>query len=205
MASTQGGAQEAYSGADGLRRAKDDVRAGKTLVDRFNEDKKKLRPEVAEAGIVVLDSLILRLKNFRSGLKKTIEDRQQEIKDLDKQIAVVQPNYDRVKKLYDAHVAERDALQKEVDDLNAVLEANVKAASEVLYKANRAHGTIRTNMASSMLDANRGFTGDGRPLPGREANVLKRPVKAANTRAGCVLCAVAAFQSHRGLCDAQIG
>mmetsp|Transcript_843 Transcript_843/g.2383 ORF Transcript_843/g.2383 Transcript_843/m.2383 type:complete len:202 (+) Transcript_843:14-619(+) len=176
------GTADVYDSGRGLQNAKEDLKAGKTLLQRFEEDKKKVRPEVAEAGIMVLDSLILRLKNFRSGLKKTIDDRKQEIADLEKEIISVQPNYDKVKKLYDAHIAERDSLQKEVDQMTEVLDANVKAASALLQSATRSHGKIKTNLASSMLEANRGFTSDGKPLPGRETNNLRRPVQAANTR-----------------------
>jgi len=165
-----------------LDQAKADLHAGKTLLQRFEEGKKKLRPEVAEAGIVVLDALILRLKNFRAGLKKTIEDRRQEINDLDKQIATVAPSYNKVKRMHDAHVEERDRLVKEVAELTSVIEMNSKAAAELLYKANRAHGTIRTHMASSLADVNRGYTVTGAPLPGRETNLLRKPVKSANTR-----------------------
>lgn len=168
--------------ATAVAQAREDLRVGKTLIDRFNESKKKLRPEVAEASIIVLDALILRLKNFRSGLTKTIADRRQEIKDLDKEIERVAPSYNKVKRMHEAHVEERDRLVREVAELTAGLESNVKAASELLYTANRAHGMIRTGMASSFADANRGYTSTGRPLPGREVNVLKRPVKAANTR-----------------------
>lgn len=159
----------------GLGEAKEDLNAGKTLLERFEEDKKKVRPEVAEAGIMVLDALILRLKNYRSGLTKTIDDRHQEIKAIDKQIAMVQPNYDKVKSLHDKHIAERDQLQADVDRLTAALEENVKSANEILSRANRAHGTIRSRHASSMKDAQRGFTSSGQPLPGREVNLLKKP------------------------------
>jgi chromosome segregation ATPase len=161
---------------------KEDLRVGKTLLERFEEGKKILRPEVAEAGIVVLDALIARLKNFRSGLKKTIDDRRQEIVDLQKQIDKVAPSYNKVRRMHDAHVAERDQLQKEVSHLTGVLDTNCSAASDLIYKANRAHGVIRTHMASSLVDFNRDFTSSGRALPGREDNLLRRPVQAANTR-----------------------
>jgi plasmid maintenance system antidote protein VapI len=165
--------------------AREDMRVGKTLIDRFVEGKKILRPEVAEAGIVVLDALIARLKNFRSGLSKQIAARRQEILDLDKQIVSVQPKYDKLKKAHDARVAERAQLQQDVDSLTGGLEANLAAASALLAKANRSHGTIRNHMAASLVDANRGFTANGAALPGREVNAMKHTVRAANTKAGC--------------------
>lgn len=163
-----------------MAQAREDLHAAKSLLQRFEESKKILRPDVAEAGIVVLDALILRLKNFRSGLSKTIEDRRQEIADLDKQVAMVAPSYNKVKRMHDAHVEERDRLVKEVAELTAALETNVKAASDLMYAANRAHGSIRTHMASSLADGNRGYTSSGKPLPGRETNALRRPVKAGS-------------------------
>jgi plasmid maintenance system antidote protein VapI len=177
--------------------AREDMRVGKTLIDRFVEGKKILRPEVAEAGIVVLDALIARLKNFRSGLSKQIAARRQEILDLDKQIVSVQPKYDKLKKAHDARVAERAQLQSDVDSLTGGLEANVAAASALLAKANRSHGVARKAMAASLVDANRGFTATGAALPGREVNAMKHTVRAANTKAGCAAAAAARRRRRR--------
>ncbi|KAJ1621594.1 hypothetical protein T492DRAFT_1068712 [Pavlovales sp. CCMP2436] len=172
-----------------LTHAMEDLRAGQTLLQRYEEGKKTLRPEVAEAGIMVLDSLIARLKNVRSNSKKTVDDRLQEIKHLDKQIETVAPYYNKNKKMHDAHVKERDQLVKDVAELTVVLDNSVKASHDLLYTANRAAGLIRTNMASSLVDSNRGFTASGAALAGRETNALKRTggVKAANTRAAPTL------------------
>jgi len=163
------------------------LREGMSLIDRFYNGGNRARPEALDILVVVLDSVVQRMREAYSSRKGQIEA-------LDKEKASIESQVDRIKNLQDPlkkELAEKRELAKQlqsaIDHGNEVVQESVDAAREALAKATLAKRTVNTQFAQGMKLNTRGYDGQGRPLPGRETNLRKNPNGPAARKAGDML------------------
>lgn len=142
------------------------IKENMSLIDRFYNGGNRARAEALDILVVVLDSVVQRMREMYSRHKKSAQAIEDEFKSIDAQIAAISKLQAPLAK----ELAEKKARAKELEEAvghgNEVIQDSVTAAREALAKAQLAQRSVNTNFAAGMKLNNKGVDDKGRPLPG---------------------------------------
>jgi hypothetical protein len=158
-----------------------------TLIDRFYNGGNTAREGVADVLVLVLDSVISRMRQAYATRTKEMEDARAGIQRCEDSIAMVTPHFSKLKKELDEKMAEAAELKKSIAEGQATMKSSVDVAREALQAATLATRGIHKREVEGGRQAAAGYDKRGRALPGREVNLRKNPLGVAARKPGDML------------------
>ena len=163
------------------------VKEGMTLIDRFYNGGNHAKPEALDILVVVLDSVVGRMRQQYATRVRIMDEANAEIKTIDEQIAAIKPKQEKLKREMEEKQARMKELQASIGTGTQTIGEGVDLAREALEKARLAVRRVETSYTAGMKLNQNGYDGRGRPLPGREVNLRKNPNGPAARKSGDML------------------
>ena len=171
-------------GADSLEPT---LRQSISLIDRFYNGGNRAKPEALDILVVVLDSVVSRMRQQYARHKAEVDRRQAEIKLFNRQIDSLRALQQKITVDISRKQELKQSLQHEIDGGTEVVKDAIAVARDALAKVKTATKVAQARDSALAMRSMRGYDNDGRPLPGREVNLRKKPNGPAARKPGDML------------------
>ena len=150
----------------GTKELQTTVKESMSLIDRFYNGGNTARPEALNILVVVLDSVVRRIREQKDTRQRKANDIDDEVKTLNASLAAVR----KLREPLERDLAEKreraKQLQTMLDSGVNTINDSVATAREALDKARLAQRIAVSNYSAGMKLSQNGYDGKGRPLPG---------------------------------------
>jgi len=181
------GAASASGGMNETKQLETSVKESMTLIDRFYNGGNRARPAAMDILVMVLDSVVRRMREQFATKQKFIEDSNANLARLDEKIASVQPKRDKLAKELAEKKARAAVLKEAIAKGEGTINDSVSVAREALERAQRlSRNNEKADIATLKLSV-KGYDSKGRALPGRDLNLRKKEGGPAARRPGDML------------------
>lgn len=142
------------------------VKENMSLIDRFYHGGNAATPEALHILVVVLDTVVSRMRRQRDARQRQINDIDAELKRIDSSLASIR----KLQSPLERELAEKRSLAKELESTieYSVSTVNDSAATarQAVVNARIAQRVVEKNLISATKLSTKGFDANGRPLPG---------------------------------------
>ena len=151
------------------------LRQSMSLIDRFYNGGNRAKPEALDILVVVLDSVVTRMREQYNKRKVRVQQRKNDIKQIDEHIKALRTLQNRIAKDIEEKKRTEEELQHHIDGGTEVVKDAISIAREALQKVKTATKTAQARDCIRAMRSERGYDANGRPLPGREVNLRRKP------------------------------